>query len=65
MIEVVRLQDLQQWMDTEQADAKQVLHHLGIHLALDMEAVVAVVGPLAAPEIPVLLVLVVAAAVVS
>ena len=30
MIEVVRLQDLQQWMDTEQADAKQVLHHLGM-----------------------------------
>ena len=30
MIEVVRLQDLQQWIDTEQADAKQILHHLGM-----------------------------------
>ena len=31
MIEVVRLQDLQQWIDTEQADAKQILHHLHIY----------------------------------
>ena len=30
MIEVVQLQDLQRWMDAEQADAKQVLHHLGM-----------------------------------
>lgn len=29
-IEVVQLQDLQRWMDAEQADAKQVLHHLGM-----------------------------------
>ena len=30
MIEVVHLQSLQQWMDTEEASAKQVLHHLGM-----------------------------------
>lgn len=30
MIEVVHLQSLQQWIETEQADAKQVLHHLGM-----------------------------------
>jgi len=30
LIEVVQLQSLQQWIDTEQADAKQVLHHLGM-----------------------------------
>ena len=30
MIEVVHLQGLQQWIDTEQADAKQVLHQLGM-----------------------------------
>ena len=30
MIEVVHLQSLQQWMDSEEASAKQVLHHLGM-----------------------------------
>ena len=30
MIEVVHLQALQQWMDAEEATAKQVLHHLGM-----------------------------------
>ena len=30
MIEVVHLQTLQKWIDTEQANAKQVLHHLGM-----------------------------------